>query len=206
MAKKSALLPFIILGLFAILACGRFSQVLNEEPKTPGEPSRSFTLDGKEWSSFDLDQTDIHVELPGEPSDKSPEMLRSHKTEFSAMRIYSYDDKDFASSYTQLEPAGKRRIQIKEMADTSMASLKRQLPDLTYTLDIQSDTNAKYSGTFTRNGKSFLVRGCCVYKKAEPRRVWAVLTLFPEDNSDARDAGQRIIDSVVFDGSSEECK
>ena len=122
------------------------------------------------------------------------------------MHIHSYDEADFASSYSQLVPTGKRSFQIKELADTSMAALKKQAHDLTYTLDIKSPTNAKYNGAFTRNGKNYELRGCCIYQKAKPARVWAVITLFPKDNDDGRTASQKIIDSVVFANSSEECK
>jgi hypothetical protein len=210
MANKAALFPFIILGLVTILGCGRLAQqISNDKPKTGNDGPNTFTLDGKEWNSFDLDQSDIKVDLPGQPIDKTPtssQLPPGYKEVFSSMRVHAYDEKDFGSSYTQLVPTGKRNFKIKELADTSMTALKRQAPDLTYTLDIKSETNAKYNGTFTRNGKSFDLRGCCIYKKTNPARVWAVITVYPKDNADARTAGQRIIDSVVFNGSSEECK
>jgi hypothetical protein len=210
MANKAALFPFIILGLVTILGCGRLAQqISNDKPKTGNDGPNTFTLDGKEWNSFDLDQSDIKVDLPGQPIDKTPtssQLPPGYKEVFSSMRVHAYDEKDFGSSYTQLVPTGKRNFKIKELADTSMTALKRQAPDLTYTLDIKSETNAKYNGTFTRNGKSFELKGCCIYKKTNPARVWAVITVYPKDNADGRTAGERIIDSVVFNGSSEECK
>jgi hypothetical protein len=211
--NRSALIIVILIGLTAVLACGRFSKLANsgsdtgsDEPKTLDPRAGAFTLAGKEWTSFELAQTDIKVDLPGRPSDKSPEMPQNARTIFSAMRIHAYDDKDFASSFTELVPTGSRKFEIKYLADTSMAALKKQIRDLTYTLDIRSETNAKYTGSFTRNGKNYDLRGCCVYKKGNPARVWAILTLSPKDNADAQTAGQRIIDSVVFKDSSEECR
>lgn len=206
MANKAALFPFIILGLVAILGCGKLTQLGNGEPKVDDSDSKSFKAAGKEWASFDLAETDVRVDLPGRPSDKTPPLPPNAKAVFSAMRIHAYDDRDFSAAITELVPTGKKNWLIKDLADTSMASLKKQIPDLTYTLDIKSETNAKYNGSFTRNGKSFDLRGCCVYKPARPGRVWAVLTLYPRDNVDAQAAGQRVIDSVVFKNSSEECK
>ena len=87
-----------------------------------------------------------------------------------------------------------------------MTAFKRQIPDLKYDLDIRSDSNAKYNGTFTKFGKTFDLRGCCIYKKTNPARVWAILTFYPKDNPEAQAAGQRAIDSVVFNGSTEECE
>jgi len=206
----------MIIGVVTVLGCGRLAQQLRNDALTangegPGvsQPSSSsFTLAGKEWKSFELDGIDIKVDLPGEPSDKTPpeSMLPAGWDEvFRSMRIHSYDDKEFGSSYSQLVPTGKRSFTIKELADTSMAALKKQARDLTYTLDVQSPTNAKYNGTFTRNGKSFELKGCCIYQKS-PARVWAVITLYPKDHVDGRTASQRIIESATFKGSSEECK
>ena len=213
MERNKAVLPLLIVGLLAVLGCSKLSQLANsesnsrtDEPRPTGDISRSFSLAGKEWSSNELKDTDIKVDLPGTPADKTPPLPPSYKQVFSAMHIYSYDDKDFASSYTEMVPTGKRKFTIKELADTSMAAMKKQLPDLTYTLDVKSDSNAKYNGSFTKNGKSFDVRGCCIYKKDGSARVWAVLTLIPKDNSDAQTAGQRIIDSVSFKNSTEACK
>ena len=210
MRHKASLIPFAIL-LVTILGCGRITERVSNavEPKTRDEASNTFTLAGKEWKTVELDQMDIKVDLPGQPADKSPELsqLPSSYTEvFRSMRVHSYDDKDFQSSYTQLVPTGKRKFEIKMLADTSMAAVKKQMRDLTYTLDIQSATNAKIKGTFTRNGKSFELRGCCIYQKTNPARVWEVLTLYPTDNADGRTASQKIIESVLFRGSSEECK
>jgi hypothetical protein len=86
-----------------------------------------------------------------------------------------------------------------------MASLKRQIPGLTYTLDLKSDTNAKYNGSFSRNGKEFEVKGCCIQQKGANPRVWAVVTIFPKDNADGRTASERIINSAQFKDSSETC-
>jgi len=211
MKSKASLIPFIILGLVTILGCGRFSRQLNtNEPKLSEEKqSNAFTLTGKEWKSFDLDGTDIKVDLPGQPADKSPQESQlppGTKEVFSSMRINAYDEKDFGSSYSQLVPTGKRGFTIKELADTSMAALKKQARDLTYTLDIKSPTNAKYDGTFTKNGKNYELKGCVIYQKAGPARVWSVITVYPNDSTDGRTASGRIIESVVFEGSSEECK
>ena len=210
MPKKDSLLPFLVIALVTVLGCGRFAkQISNDEPKTStSDSSKSFTLAGKNWKTFELDQMDITVDLPGQPSDKSPsesQLPAGTKEIFSSMRIHSYDEKDFASSYSQLVPTGKRSFTIKELADTSMTALKKQQRDLNYTLDVKSPTNAKYNGTFTRNGKSYEVHGCCIHQKS-PARVWAVITVFAKDNDDGRTASERIIQSAVFKGSSEECK
>lgn len=210
MKNKASLIPFLILGLVTILGCGRLSQQGNNvQPNAREERSDTFTLAGKEWKTFELDQTDITVDLPGQPSDKTPPdsmMPAGYREIFSAMHIHAYDDKDFGSSYTQLVPTGKRKFELKELADTSMAALKKQARDLDYTLDIKSPSNAKYNGTFTRNGKNFELRGCCVFQKTNPTRVWAVITVYPKDSDDGRTASDRIIQSVKFKGSSEECK
>ncbi len=209
MTNKASLLPLLILGLVTILGCGRLTQqVGNAEPKSSPTTSDTFTLSGKEWKTFELDKTDIKVDLPGKPSDNTPLATQNPAgtdAVFSSVRIHAYDDKDFGSSYSQLVPTGKRAFTIKELADTSMDALKRQARDLNYTLDIRSPSNAKYAGTFTRNGKTFDVKGCCIYQKENPARVWAVITLYPKDNADGRTASQRIIESVVFKGSSEKC-
>lgn len=209
MKNKAALIPFIIVGLTVTLTCKRWTQVgtdaANDQPKTLDPRAASFTLTGKEWSRFDLDGSDIDVELPGAPSDNSPEMPESYKSVFSAISIHAYDSEDFASSFSEPAPTGKRKFEIKDLADKSMTALKNQIRDLKYTLDVRSETNALYNGTFTRNGKSYELKGCCVYKGSKPARVWAVLTLIPKDNADAQTAAQRIMESVVFEDSVEKC-
>ncbi len=209
MTNKASLLPFAIVVLVAVLGCGRFTRQANtSQPKAAQDSaSNTFTLSDKDWKSFDLDQTDITVELPGEPSDKTPaesQLPAGYKEIFSSMRIHAYDNVDFGSSYTQLVPTGKRAFEIKELADTSMAALKRQARDFKYELDIESPSKAKYDGTFTRNGRSFELKGCCIYQKS-PARVWAVITLYPKENADGRSASERIINSATFAGSSETC-
>jgi hypothetical protein len=207
MKNKAGAVLVGVVGLVVVLACSKLTELSNKIANTKADDDpRRFSLAGKEWSTFDLEQTDISVELPGKPKDQSSPMFSMYKDTFSAMHIYSYDEKDFFSGYTELVPAGKRQWKIKELADTSMAAAKRQAPDLTYTLDIKSETNAKYNGTFTKNGKTYDVRGCCVYKKGKDSRVWAILTLIPRDNADARTAAERIIESVTFKDSAEECE
>ncbi len=206
MKRKASLIPFIILGLVATLTCKQWIKGDNTETKPPAGESKSFTLEGKEWSSYDLDGTDIKIEMPNKPKDLTPPLPPSYKAVFSAWHIYSCDEKGFQSSATELIPAGKQKFKIKDLADTSMTAVKKQLSDLTYTLDIRSETNAKINGSFTHNGKPYDLRGCCIYKPTKPARVWAITTLYPRDNTDAQTAGQRIIDSVVFKDSDEECK
>jgi hypothetical protein len=211
MKNKASLIPFLILALVTILGCGRFTQQANNssEPRTDSDvESNEFTLAGKEWKSVDLNEMDIKVDLPGQPSDKTPppsQLPPGYKEIFSSMRIHSYDEKDFASSYSQLVPTGKRKFDINELAETSMTALKRQARDLKYNVDVKSPTNAKLDGTFTRNGKTMELKGCVIQQK-KPERVWAVITLFPTDNADARSASQKIIDSAKFKESAEECE
>lgn len=203
--NKAGFFLVLMFGLIAILGCQQGAQVNNDiQNSDPG--SNSYSASGKEWKSYDLDETDITIDLPGSPGDKSPPLPPAYKEIFSAMHIYSYDEKDLNIGATELVPTGKRKWKIEELAETSMGSLKRQMPDLTYTLDVTSDAKARYNGTFTRNGQKFEVRGCCIYKKTAPARVWAVLTLYGSDNADALAAAQRVIDSAVFKGSDEECK
>jgi hypothetical protein len=207
MSNKTAMIPVVMIGLFITLTCKQWTKSgSNDVSNARNSNSRSFTADGKEWASFDLKDTDLKVDFPGTPVDKSPPLPPSYKEVFSAARIYAYDEKDFQSSATELIPTGKGKLTIKLLADTSMTAVKKQLPDLTYTLDIQSDTNAKINGSFSKNGKSYDLRGCCIYKKAKPARVWEVLTLYPKENTDAQTAGKRIIDSAVFKDSTEECE
>ena len=211
MTNKAALLSFTILVL-VVLGCGRLSELpsnkikTNDKTDSGSKRSGSFTLDGKEWNSYTLENMDVTIELPGKPSDKTPIMPPHFRAVFSAMNIRAYDEKDFQSSVTELVPTGAKEFTIKELADTSLTALKRQIPDLTYTIDIKSETNAKLNGSFTKNGRSCDLRGCCIYKKTKPERVWAVLTLVPKDNADAQTASQRMINSVVFKNSTEECK
>jgi hypothetical protein len=211
MKNKTSLLPFIILGLVIVLGCSRLGGKtdnggLLSNSKTD---SNEFTLADREWKSYDLDPMDIRVELPGAPADKTPPesmMPAGTKDIFSSIRINSYDDKDFQSSFSQLVPTGKRPFTIKELADTSMAALKKQARDLNYTVDVKSPTNAKLNGTFTRNGNPFEVHGCCIFKKDNPARIWAVITVYPKDSTDGKTASEKIIQSATFKGASEECE
>ena len=209
MTAKTKLLPVFILIFAAVLGCKQLTELANTNKAKPtpiDDPPRTFTLTGKEWKTYDLAGTDIKIDLPAEPKDQTPPLPASYRSVFSAMHIHSYDEAGFNSSYSELVPTGKKKFTIKELADTSMAALKRQVPDLNYTLDIRSDTNAKYNGSFTRNGKPYELRGCCIYKMGAQARVWAVLTLYPKDNADGQTASGRIIDSAVFRGSEEQCK
>lgn len=212
--NKTGFFLAVLFGLIAILACRPGAKVENSgesssanDAKGPrGDVSKTYTDAGKTWITYDLEKSDIKIELPGKPADKTPPLPPGYTEVFSAMNIQAYDDNDLSIGATELSPAGKRKWNIKELADTSMMATKRQLPDLKYTLDITSDSKAKYNGTFTKGGKSFELRGCCIYKKEDPRRVWAVLALYAKDNADAQRAAQRAIDSVVFENSSEECE
>lgn len=209
MKNNTSIISLLLIGLIVVLGCGRWTQqITNEAPNLGSDKSDTFTLSGKEWRTHELPRSDIKVELPGEPSDKTPQSSQlppGSKEIFSGMSIHAYDEKEFGSSYSQLDPTGKRSFTIKELADTSMAALKRQARDLNYTLDVTSDTKAKYNGTFTRNGKSFELKGCCIYQKTKPFRVWAVITVYPQDHADGKAASERIIDSASFAGSSETC-
>jgi hypothetical protein len=209
MKNKASVISLIVIGLFVVLGCGRLTQqITNEAPAIGSDRSDPFTLSGKEWKTHELPRSDIKVELPGEPSDKTPPSSQfppGYKEVFSGMSVHAYDEKEFGSSYSQLEPTGKRSFTIKELADTSMAALKRQASDLKYTLDITSDSKAKYDGTFTRNGKSFELKGCCIYQKTKPFRVWAVITVYPKDHADGKAASERIINSASFAGSTAKC-
>lgn len=212
MTNKAALISSLTILVLVVLGCGQLSDLAGNKTKTDGETntrkleSGSFTLAGKEWSSYTIKNSDVTIELPGKPTDKSPPLPPHYRTTFSAMNIHAYDEKDYQSSVTELAPTGARKFTIKELAETSLAALKRQIRDLTYNIDIKSETNAKLNGSFTRNGKNYDLKGCCIYKKTKPERVWAVLTLFPKDNTDAQTASQRMINSVVFNDSNEKCQ
>ena len=211
MKNKVTVLIAVVVGLVAILGCKLLSQigknaVANVSSTPLDQPSKTYSAEGKDWKSYDLAQTDIKIDFPGAPVDQSPPLPESYKAVFSAMRINAYTDHDLNVSATELVPTGKRKFEIKFLADTSMTSLKRQLPDLQYTLDVTSDTKARYNGTFTRSGKPYELHGCCLYKKTDPSRVWAVLTLYAKANGDAAQAAQRIIDSAVFKSATEDCK
>ncbi|MFN0139405.1 MAG: hypothetical protein ACKVQW_04870 [Pyrinomonadaceae bacterium] len=210
--KNKAALVFAVVALGAVLGCGRLSELTNkalktDDTKTAGLPGDgSFTLAGKEWSSYPLENTDVTIDLPGKPNDKTPPLPPSYRAIFSAMNIHAFDEKDFQSSVSQLSPTGARKFTIKELAETSLAAVKKQIPKLTYEVEVRSETNAKLIGSFTRNGAEYHVRGCVVYKKPKPERVWAVLTIFPKDNADAQTASTRMINSVVFKESTERCQ
>lgn len=212
MKNKTAVLALIILMMVSVLGCNRLSEFVNNRIQTDDttntgkSDSGTFTLNAKEWSSYSLENMDVTIELPGKPSDKTPPLPPSYRAIFSAMNIQAFDEKDFQSSVTQLVPTGARKFKIKELADTNMAAVKRQIPDLVYSVDITSEANAKLNGSFTKNGKNYELRGCCIYKKSKPERVWAVLTLFPKDNADGQTASLRMINSVTFKDSAEECK
>lgn len=213
--KNKAALIAAVLVVFAVLGCGQLSEKLTGKKTSSNSPSSGpmpssgeFSLDGKDWSRHELAKTDIAIELPGEPKDELSDPSKipaGTKAVFSSMSLYSFDQGEFRSSYTQLTPANKLNVPIKQLADTSMTSLKRQIPGLTYTLDLKSESNAKYNGSFKRNGKDFEIKGCCIQQKGSNPRVWAIITIFPKDNADGRTASERIINSAKFTGSSETC-
>jgi len=204
MQNKTISFLVIIFGLLAISACRQQPQPANNAPSPRDETSYKET--GKEWRSFALEETDIKVDLPGAPADRSAQVPIDYRNAFNTWHLYAYDDKDLSVAVLELVPNGKRIWQMKDLPEVCMTALKRGARGLNFTSDIKSETNAKYNGTFTRNGKIFDVRGCCVYKKGRDQRAWAVMTSSPQDNEDARSAAQRAIDSIVFKGSSEKCK
>ncbi len=217
MTNKLNLFLVVFLCLASALACSKFTElaknaansVEKETKDSPKLPSGGpFTLEGKDWKFYDISGTDIKIELPGEPKDKSPkpeQLPPGYKEIFSAMHISALDDGGFSVAASQLDPTGKRKFTIKELADTSMMAMKRQLPDLKYTLDTSSDTKAKYTGSFTKNGKDYEVGGCCLYKKTDPSRVWAIITFVPNGNADARTAADRALKNVTFSGGTDTC-
>ena len=210
MKNKASLVAFLVLGLVSVLGCGQLQEKFIESlPKETESSPKGFSLAGKEWKTFELDGMEIKVDLPGDPSDKTPsasQMPLGASEVFSAIKIHAYDEKDFGSSYSQLNPTGKQKLQLKELADTSMAAIKKQAPDLKYRLEMKSAATARYIGSFSRSGKSFELRGCCVYQKSKPERVWSVITVFEKDNADGQTASKRIIESVTFKDSSETCQ
>lgn len=202
--NKVGLVLAFSLGSLVVLGCSKIFDsnkiVSNTSNATPATNAVQ-----KEWRSYDIEKTDIKVDFPAAPTDRTPPLPPSYREIFSAMNIWSYDAKDFTASATELVPTGSRNWKIKDLADTSMTALKKQAPDLKYDLDIKSETNTKLTGTFTRGGKPFQLRGCCIYKKDAPSRVWAILTIYAESNADGESTSQRIIDSAVFKNSTERC-
>ncbi len=200
----------VILGLVVVLGCGQLQKQISDKlPTAIDDSSPNFSLAGKEWKTFDLESMDISVELPGEPADRSPaasQLPPGSKAIFEAVKIHAYENKDFTSSYSQLELTGKQKFEIKDLADKAMTAIRNQARDLKYTVDVTSDSKAKYDGTFSRNGKVFEVKGCCIYQKTKPERVWSVITVAPQGNADAQTASQRIINSATFASSSDTCQ
>ncbi len=99
-----------MLGFVAVLGCGQIRDRLadigsaaDNSPKAADKGSRDFSLEGKEWKTFELDAMDIKVDLPGGPVDKTPsaaQMPRGINQVFSAMKIKAYDQK--VSNLTEL--------------------------------------------------------------------------------------------------------
>lgn len=145
MKNRAAILAAVVV-IFSVLGCGQLSEKLGGKKSSSSSPSSGpmpssgeFSLDGKDWKRHELAKTDIAIDLPGEPKDELSDPSKipaGTRAVFSSMSLYSFDDGEFRSSYTQLTPAKKANVPIKQLADTSMASLKRQIPGLTYTLDI----------------------------------------------------------------------
>ncbi|MFZ1700329.1 MAG: hypothetical protein WBO10_08280 [Pyrinomonadaceae bacterium] len=207
--NKVNLLLIILILLIPVLACQQIANVGKEVSNAGSDEPTTNSDKPKEWKIYGLDGTDISLELPGEPSDKSPQpeqLPASYKAIFSSMRIYALDKPTFSVSATELAPTDKRKWQIKDLADTSMAAMKRQLPGLNYTLDISSETKAIYSGSFSKNGKDYELRGCCIYKKNDTARVWAIISFYQKGSEEAKSSVERAIDSVAFNGTSEVCK
>ncbi len=216
MTNKVNLFLVLFLCLASALACNKFTELVknasnSSETKNTEKtklPATEFSLEGKEWKFYDIKGTDISIEMPGEPIDRSPkpeQLPPSYKADFSGIHVSALDDRGLSIAASQLDPTGKRKFTIKELADTSMQAMKRQLPDLKYELEVSSETKAKYTGTFTKNGKEYDVRGCCLYKKTDPLRVWAIITYFDKTNGDARTAAQGAIDGVKFVGGTDAC-
>lgn len=216
MVNRINLILVVGLCLASALACNKFTELVKNasnstETKNTEKtklPSTEFSLEGREWKFYDIKGTDISIEMPGEPIDRSPkpeQIPPSYKEVFNAMHISALDDRGLSIAASQLDPTGKRKFTIKELADTSMMAMKKQLPNLKYELEVVSETKAKYNGTFTKNGKEYYVRGCCLYKKTDPLRVWAIITYFDKTNGDARTAAQRAIDGVKFAGGADTC-
>ncbi|HMT08684.1 MAG TPA: hypothetical protein PKA82_11825 [Pyrinomonadaceae bacterium] len=197
MTNKLNLFLVVFLCLASALACSKFTElaknaansVEKETKDSPKLPSGGpFTLEGKDWKFYDISGTDIKIELPGEPKDKSPkpeQLPPGYKEIFSAMHISALDDGGFSVAASQLDPTGKRNLKN--------------------TLDTSSDTKAKYTGSFTKNGKDYEVGGCCLYKKTDPSRVWAIITIVPNGNADARTAADRALKNVTFSGGTDTC-
>lgn len=204
--RRLGTLSALVALLLVVLGCSKLTELANKSANSNTTEPKSTALSDREWKSYDIANTDITVELPGTPKDITPPLPPPYKPFFSAMHISSLDAKDFQSSYSELIPTGKKKWGIKDLADTTMVAMKRQLSDLTYTTETKSDTNARVSGAFTKAGKSYVVSGCVVYKKDDPARVWAVISLYPKDSTDGQTAAQRIIQSVVFKNSTENCK
>lgn len=197
------------------LACSRFSQMVNNAASNSGNSNTqspkigTFSLADKAWNTYDLENTDIKIDLPAKPSDKSPtdaQLPPSYKEFFSGIHVHALDYVDFSVGSSELVPTKKRKFTLKELADTAMTAMKRQLPDLKYNVDIKSDSNAKYTGTFTKGPRNFELRGCAVYKKSDPARMWAIIAFYDKTNEDARTAAERSTKSVIFKDSAEKCE
>jgi hypothetical protein len=69
MKNKASIIPFAIMGLVVVLGCGRFAQQLNKTTETkPASDSNEFTLAGKEWKTFELEQMEMVVDRQPSPS------------------------------------------------------------------------------------------------------------------------------------------
>ncbi len=216
MANRINLILLVVLCFVFALACNKFTELVKNasnstETKNTEKtklPATEFSLEGREWKFYDIKGTDISIEMPGEPIDRSPrpdQIPPSYKEVFSGLHVSALDDRGLSIAAMQLDPTGKRKFKIKELADKSMQAMKRQLPNLKYELEVVSETKAKYTGSFSKNGQEHIVRGCCLYKKSDPSRVWAIITYYYKENADAATAAQQAIDGAKFAGGTDSC-
>ena len=99
----------VIVCIISALACSKFTEMAKNtantaSPELPTTASNDFSVEGKEWKFHDIAGTDIKLELPGEPKDKSPspaEIPPSYRSIFSSMQISALDDHGFSVAASQ---------------------------------------------------------------------------------------------------------
>lgn len=151
------------------------------------------------WTRYKLDGADISLELPGPPVLRVPDNVADTKRDVTNQidsKVYS-----FAIGYNTIivvigrEKANKGLAPVvRNRAEETMLSLKRQVPDATFEITVVSKNKVKLSGKM----RSLDVNSCYLIRNSAAVDMSLSVLIITEQQD--RDWVKRIMNSVIVNG------
>jgi len=201
------LLPFLALLLVGAVT-KNYSNYFKDVPKIPPKAATDnfYTATPQPWNTYELENTDIKVELPKQPTKEViPEELSEYiRVNYRAHNQFMLELDDLGIVLRESKPKKAYNVTFKNFIDAQIRVYKEADSDFKYELTFSSRNKAKLSGySVTLAGKTnFLV--CYIeVNTSQGSNFYTCLIVY--DNSQWAEA-KRVLNSFQIKNSDENCK